>query len=214
MKELVRIFEEKPVRMIVRQGEPWWVAKDVAEVLGYVNTNDAIAKHCKGVAKRYPLQTAGGIQELRIIPEPDLYRLIIGSTLPAAEAFERWIFEQVLPSIRKTGAYSVSAEARKESSAARSALCRQWQEHGADKFYHYINLTKAEYGALYGDRQKKKAEMTKQELAALMVLESVEYYRLVMADGLHGYRALEESIKNTAKTLPLFAVAPERYVSA
>lgn len=204
MKELVKIFADRPVRMIIQRGEPWWVAKDVAELLGYVNANDAISNHCKGVAKRYPLQTAGGIQELRIIAEPDLYRLIIGSNLPAAEAFERWIFEEVLPSIRKTGAYSVSTEARRESSAARSALCRQWQEHGADKFYHYVNLTKSEYDAVFGDKAKKKADMTQKDLAVLMVFESVEYLKLIQNVQISGYRQLDDSLRTTARQLPLF----------
>lgn len=55
--------------------------------------------------KRRPLQTAGGVQELRLISEPDMLRLIVNSALPAAERFERWVFEEVLPTIRKTGAY-------------------------------------------------------------------------------------------------------------
>ncbi len=76
-------FEENNVRTVVENDTPCWVAKDVCNVLGYVNDADAIAKHCKGVAKRYPLQTPGGMQEVRVISEPDLLRLIIGSRLPA-----------------------------------------------------------------------------------------------------------------------------------
>ncbi|TXH38842.1 MAG: hypothetical protein E6Q94_01715 [Burkholderiaceae bacterium] len=98
-------FDSQAVRVVTVDGEPWFVGKDVAEVLGYANSADAITKHCKGVAKRYPLSTPGGTQELRIISEPDMLRLIVGSKLPAAERFERWVFEEVLPSIRKTGAY-------------------------------------------------------------------------------------------------------------
>jgi len=98
-------FDSQAVRVVMVDGEPWFVGKDVAEVLGYTNHNKALGDHCKGVTKRYPLQTPGGLQELRIISEPDMYRLIVGSTLPAAERFERWMFEVVLPSIRKTGAY-------------------------------------------------------------------------------------------------------------
>jgi hypothetical protein len=65
-----------------------------------------MSDHCKGVTKRYPLSTAGGIQELRVIAEPDVLRLIVNCTLPAAERFERLVFEEILPSIRKTGSYS------------------------------------------------------------------------------------------------------------
>lgn len=98
-------FQNHEVRTVVIDGEPYWVAKDVAEVLGYANTNDAISRHCKGVAKRYPLRTAGGMQEARVIGESDLYRLIAHSNLPAAEAFESWIYDEVLPTIRRTGGY-------------------------------------------------------------------------------------------------------------
>lgn len=63
--------------------------------------------HCKGVTKRYPLISGGGTQDVRVISEADLMRLIISSKLPAAERFERWVFEEVLPSIRKTGSYKL-----------------------------------------------------------------------------------------------------------
>lgn len=100
-------YEEKPVRTVTINGEPWWVAKDVCDILGYSNHSDALTRHCKGVVKRYPLQTPGGVQDTRIINEPDLYRLIVGSNLPEAEKFEAWVFATVLPSIRKTGQYSI-----------------------------------------------------------------------------------------------------------
>lgn len=108
MSELsVFAFDSQAVRVVMVDGEPWFVGKDVAEVLGYARPNDALQQHCKGAVKRRPLQTPGGTQELRIISEPDMLRLIVGSKLPAAERFERWVFEEVLPSIRKTGAYVV-----------------------------------------------------------------------------------------------------------
>ena len=93
------------IRTTEIEGEPYFVGKDVAEALGYANTNDALSKHCKGVVKRYPLQTKGGVQEVRIISEGDMYRLIASSKLPAAEKFESWIFDDVVPTIRKHGAY-------------------------------------------------------------------------------------------------------------
>ena len=98
-------FDSQAVRVVMVDGQPWFVGKDVAEVLGYARPNDALQQHCKGAVKRRPLSTPGGTQEVRIISEPDMLRLIVGSKLPAAEAFERWVFEEVLPSIRKTGAY-------------------------------------------------------------------------------------------------------------
>ncbi|MRT33448.1 hypothetical protein FGX01_07005, partial [Xylella fastidiosa subsp. multiplex] len=100
-------FESQAVRTVVDDhGEVWFVGKDVADVLGYTNHNKALGDHCRGVTKCYPLQTSGGVQEIRIISEPDMLRLIVSSKLPAAERFERWVFEEVLPTLRKTGTYS------------------------------------------------------------------------------------------------------------
>ncbi|WP_419654022.1 Bro-N domain-containing protein [Xylella fastidiosa] len=100
-------FESHAVRTVVDDhGEVWFVGKDVADVLGYADHRKALDAHCKGGAKRLPLPTAGGIQEIRIISEPDMLRLIVSSKLPAAERFERWVFEEVLPTLRKTGTYS------------------------------------------------------------------------------------------------------------
>jgi anti-repressor protein len=105
---MVFLFDGHPVRVVIDDaGALAWVSKDVCDVLGYANPTDALKQHCKGVAKYYPLKTPGGIQHFRIVDEPDLYRLIIGSHLSAAQRFERWVFEEVLPSIRKTGSYSV-----------------------------------------------------------------------------------------------------------
>lgn len=98
-------FESTEVRTFADdKGELWFSGKDVCGVLGYRNDSDTIAKHCrgKGVAKRDTL-TPGGPQELTFINEPNLYRLIIKSRKPEAERFERWVMEEVLPAIRKTG---------------------------------------------------------------------------------------------------------------
>lgn len=102
-------FEGANVQIIIdEKGELLFAAKDVARALGYSDTTNAIKQHCKGVVFYHPLQTAGGMQDIRIINEPDVYRLIFGSNLESAERFQNWAFNEVLPSIRKTGSYSVS----------------------------------------------------------------------------------------------------------
>jgi prophage antirepressor-like protein len=101
--------------LILPNGEPGFVGKDVAERLGYADTVNAIKRHCKGVAIYHPLPTAGGLQDVRILTEPDVLRLIVSSSLPAAQEFERWVFEDVLPSIRRTGGYTMQPQ--KTSSA-------------------------------------------------------------------------------------------------
>ncbi|WP_409968039.1 BRO family protein [Bengtsoniella intestinalis] len=86
------------------KGNVLFCGVDVAMALGYANPRKALRDHCKGGTKRSSL-TNGGVQELIFLYEPDLYRLIVKSKLPAAVEFERWVFEDVLPSLRKYGAY-------------------------------------------------------------------------------------------------------------
>lgn len=88
------------IRIIMEDGKPLFCGKDVAEALGYSDTAKAIRMHCKGVAE-LSTPTAGGVQKMKYIPEGDLYRLIAHSQLPDAERFESWVFDEVLPSIRK-----------------------------------------------------------------------------------------------------------------
>ncbi|MDG1276992.1 MAG: Bro-N domain-containing protein [Algoriphagus sp.] len=76
--------------------QPWFVAKDVAELLGYKRERDAVKQHCKGAVK-HRLPTSSGIQEMSIIPERDVWRLVMKSKLPAAVKFESWVFDEVIP---------------------------------------------------------------------------------------------------------------------
>jgi prophage antirepressor-like protein len=100
-------FENHSVRVLADDnGEPLFVARDVAAALGYANTNDAISTHCRGVAERYPIvDSLGRNQEARVIREPDLYRMMANSQLPTAQEFEKLVFEEILPTVRKTGGY-------------------------------------------------------------------------------------------------------------
>jgi anti-repressor protein len=101
-------FEKQPVRTVTIDNEIWFIASDVTKILGYVNGKQAIIEHCKGVYKKYPLQTAGGVQELSIIDESGLYKLVLASKKFNAIKFKEWVTSKVLPSIRKTGSYSVT----------------------------------------------------------------------------------------------------------
>lgn len=85
-------------------GKCYFPATECAKMLGYSRPADAVRDHCKGVVKM-PTPSNGGIQEKGFISEGDLYRLIIRSKLPSAEKFERWVFDEVLPAIRKHGGY-------------------------------------------------------------------------------------------------------------
>ena len=101
-------FENCELRTVVVDGEPFFVGKDVAFALGYIDPTTAIRSHCRGAQRLHPVvDSLGRTQEARIISEPDLMRLVVGSTLPAAQKFEQLVFEEILPTIRKTGSYSV-----------------------------------------------------------------------------------------------------------
>lgn len=101
------------IRTVEEDGKVLFCAKDVAAALGYKNTRDAINRHCKGVVKRDGVSRATnqhGVTteqtvEMAFIPEGDVYRLAAKSELPGAERFESWIFDEVIPSIRRTGGY-------------------------------------------------------------------------------------------------------------
>lgn len=98
----------RPVRIMDIGGNPFWVAPDVTRELGYSNGPDAIKRHCrsKGIVKR-DILTNGGMQEVTLIDEANLYRLMGKSNASNAEPFQDWVCEEVLPSIRKTGAYHI-----------------------------------------------------------------------------------------------------------
>ena len=106
-------FENKSIRVVADEtGEPLFVGKDICDALGYTNPSKAMGDHCRGVTIRYPIvDSLGRTQEARVLAEPDVLRLIVNCTLPAAAAFERLVFEEILPSIRKTGSYSVTPQA-------------------------------------------------------------------------------------------------------
>ena len=135
------------VRTVMKNREPWFVGKDVAEILGYNNSRKALIDHVdeedKGVTK---CDTLGGMQNLTIINESGLYSLIISSKLPQAKAFKRWVTSEVLPAIRKDGGYGTAlkekeVEAKLNNSRARLNNSRKRM---ADLILKVMNQTKSE----------------------------------------------------------------------
>ena len=108
----MKIFNHKEfgeLSILIINGKEYFPASRCAAILGYTNTRDAISRHCRGVVKHDIIDNLGRTQVMNFIPEGDLYRLIIRSNLPKAEQFERWVFDEVLPSIRKFGLYATDA---------------------------------------------------------------------------------------------------------
>lgn len=123
MEEL-KIFSNEEfgdIRTLQENGKVLFVATDVAKALKYATPRDAINRHCKGVVKR-DTPTSGGIQSISYIYEGDLYRLITHSKLPRAQEFESWVFDEVLPSIRKNGGYIAGQETMSDTELIAKAL--------------------------------------------------------------------------------------------
>ncbi|WP_300977421.1 BRO family protein [Flavobacterium sp.] len=99
------------IRNVFINGQPHFIGSDIAKALGYKNTTDAIKQHCRYVVKSYIPHPQSKTKQLQVlvIPEGDLYRLIINSTLPSAQKFESWVMDEVLPTIRKKGIYAMNS---------------------------------------------------------------------------------------------------------
>lgn len=107
-------YGDQQVRAVEKDGKILFCGRDVAKVLGYKDAVNALKQHCRGVVVRHPIRDrAGRVQVARFVTEGDLYRLISHSRLPEAEKFEAWVFDDVLPSIRKRGGYLTPEAAEK-----------------------------------------------------------------------------------------------------
>ncbi|MFD2111173.1 BRO family protein [Thiorhodococcus fuscus] len=164
-------------------GDPWFVAKDVADALGYENTMEAVRYHCKRAKALNTLKQSKMLSlhpHTKLIPEADIYRLVMRSKLPSAVEFEEWVVEEVLPSIRKTGSYSMQPALPDFTDPA--AAAEAWAKEYRDKMV-MIDFAK-----------KQAAQLTEQ--APL-----VDFAEAVVADSEDCY------IRDAAKTVD---VAPFR----
>jgi len=124
----VMLFENKEfgeIRTLMIDGQPYFVGKDVAEILGYAEPRSAVSKKVddedKGVAK---METPSGVQEMTIINESGLYSLILSSKLETAKKFKRWVTSEVLPSIRQTGNYISGTSQYSIEDIVRETICQ------------------------------------------------------------------------------------------
>ena len=148
-KDILTIFsndEFGKVRTIIIDHEPWFVAVDVANALGFTNSRKAVADHVddedKGVTKCY---TLGGEQKMTIINESGLYALIFGSHLPKARAFKRWVTAEVLPTLRKKGYYAIKPEKDdgwdKKMVKRTKDFIEYWVCETVDYYRHVVGIT-------------------------------------------------------------------------
>ena len=122
------------IRTVTEGDKIYFCGSDVAKALGYSNPRDALSRHCKskGVVKHDTL-TKGGMQELTYIDEGNVYRLIAHSKLPDAEKFESWVFDEVLPTIIKTGSYSLTQKQDSYLIEDPIARAERWIEEQKEK---------------------------------------------------------------------------------
>ena len=198
-------FESARIRTVDINGELWFVAKDVCETLG-IDTSNVSAKtaHVPDEWKgRYPMATLGGEQEVVCLSEHGLYFFLARSDKPKAIPFQKWIAGEVLPSIRKTGAYIMPAAIdRAKSKEIRRDITDLWKERGATK-WDYKNLTLAEYKALGYEKvsKVKKENMTRREIVRLAGFEFFEQMKLEDAPEITGYYGLKDSIAETGELI-------------
>lgn len=199
-------FHGSAVRIHVDGDTVEYCARDIATALGYKDTVNAIKRHCKGVVKRHPLETAGGMQEAAFIGEGDVYRLIVSSQLPAAVEFERWLFDEVVPQIRRTGGYiPVQAADDEKSILARAVLIAQNTISEKDKIIEAqrshieqtepLAKTALAFTAANGTMSIRAAARQFSQLDPSMTLTRV--YRLLRADGYIEQHSCAPTVKAT-----------------
>lgn len=130
------------VRVLYEEGKPLFCGADACKALGYRNHRKAMNDHCRGVTKRYLTDNLGRRQEANFLPEGDLYRLITHSKLPSAEKFEHWVFDEVLPAIRKNGMYGADPAELERLRRSNQAL-RDWFSLLADRKRDLVSLQKS-----------------------------------------------------------------------
>lgn len=146
----VKLFEKEEfgkVRVVMQGEDPWFVARDVAKALGYEDPADAVQRHCKK-ANDSNMGVSPGVPSPKIIPESDVYRLVMRSNLPRAVEFQDWICEEVIPSIRKTGGYLIAKpDDTPEAILARAVLVAQDTIRRIEAERDEAIRTKAEIGS-------------------------------------------------------------------
>lgn len=167
MKNEVTVFQNEQfgqVRTIVEGNEVLFCGSDVATALGYSNPNKAIKDHCRAITKR-STPISGKMQDINFILQNDVYRLIVRSKLPEAQKFESWVFDEVLPSISKTGEYKMPAKKKSDDD---------------------LKIKKAETARINAEARKKKLDIESAKLLIQMSGDMEgEYKQVLQANATH-----------------------------
>lgn len=199
------------VRALVRDGEPWFIGKDVAEILGYERADNAIRNHVDDEDKlMHQISASGQKRNMTIINESGLYSLILSSKLPSAKAFKRWVTSEVLPTIRKQGMYLTPATSEEAISNPESFIAKalivanQVLERQKERIKHLETTNNALTSIISTTnvttltRKRTCAtrnDMTVREVSRLLGVKQTEVYSALQRAGWF-MRAEEGTVKN------------------
>jgi prophage antirepressor-like protein len=202
MREFSKNFKGQNFQIILKNQKELFIAKNACDILDIQNVSQALAdipeSHKFTISLTYSDETGRKrAHNVLCIDEPGLYRLIFKSRKPEAEKFQEWVFEEVLPSIRKTGKYDVR-DIREKSVEARHSVTDEWKRQGVSKPSEYGGLTRTSYYCLYHKHDVKKADMDREQVLKLAAFESLEAWRLnKIPENTLGYQGCELSISET-----------------
>jgi len=196
-------FAGRDIRVVTKNGEPWFVAKDVCEILEHTNPSIAVERlEPDEKAKLDPKLYLGSRsnQDIWVVNESGLYNLIFTSNKLEAKTFRKWVTSEVLPSIRKIGSYEAPKKltAREKSRQVRNQFTDTLAKHGCNAPKHFINLTYVHKAELGIPRAKKKEFYDNQELLLTIAAEAVTLHN-VEAKKLNGYHAIKPEAMVSAR---------------
>ncbi len=187
-------FRDRDVRVVEVDGEPWWVAKDVCDVLGIANPSDALERLDDDERSRFNLGRQG---EANVVNEPGLFSLILGSRKPEAKAFKRWVTHEVLPSLRRNGFYVTGQLSESEEDPTRTLL------RLVSKLEERISDLE---DSIRGDRDKYRTVMlesasrrVREELPPAPPFTKVVFYPVSRAFDMNAQEFLADNIKGSSK---------------
>lgn len=197
-QSIVKAFEGKKVRIQVLDGKAHFHAQDVCKVLDIANSRDAVSRiDSLSVVSTDGQNTRGQIRRMNYVTEAGVYELVFMSRKESAKKFQQWVYNEVLPSIRKTGKYEIPKHIAEKSTEYRKGLASEWARSGVKERYQYADLTRTSYKELGFEDAKRKKDFDEGELLTLMALESLETLNLRFNPA-DGYGECKESLIDTA----------------
>lgn len=196
MKDITKVFRQTKVRIKLFNGEPYFVAADVCRILGMKNTKQALSSVVKDdIILNDTIDSMGRVQKVNYVNESGLYDLVLRSRKKEALNFRRWVTSEVLPTIRKTGSYSIPKKLKDESTKNRKLLASEWKKCGITNEYGYLTIE--EYRQLQFDKEKRKKDLNENELLLLNALEAMEMLNL-RYNPVEGFIECMQSLQGTA----------------